>query len=418
MLRIGQIESTAQNNLYTDGNVAGGIAATRLRAAALNAIQEELAYIIENSGGTLSTSDTTQVLTTLKALFKTNASLTAIGIGQTVLSTTSAIDLQTFVFTTGANYIVSSSNLTNLPAGISFPASTGISVTVDYISTSATRIGLTLMVDTVTDASYNVYRILGVGSPGSRVWSVRQVYDSTDTIPLANGGTGATTQSGALTNFGLVANSDVSGAIGRLIKAQAITSSTTFTPQSATKFLHVQAIAPGGGSVGCPATSSSQTGGCPGGYHGQYIDIIIPVSAFGASVSITIGSPGSAGTGASGTATAGGNTSFGSIFTLGGGPAGGAGVVGSGALISGSQYLSGQTYSSTITPLKGTSNITRNPQFIQVTAGIATGYSPHLSPMEGGYYGSGAEGVYSAASSAQTAGFSGRAGIMIIEEYA
>lgn len=69
MLRIGQVEPTAQNNLYTDGNVAGGIAATRLRAAAFNAIQEELAYIIENSGGSLSTSDNTQVLTALKELF-------------------------------------------------------------------------------------------------------------------------------------------------------------------------------------------------------------------------------------------------------------------------------------------------------------------------------------------------------------
>lgn len=69
MLRIGQVEPTAQNNLYTDGNVAGGIAATRLRAAAFNAIQEELAYIIENSGGTLDPSDNKQVLKALKALF-------------------------------------------------------------------------------------------------------------------------------------------------------------------------------------------------------------------------------------------------------------------------------------------------------------------------------------------------------------
>lgn len=69
MLRIGQVEPTAQNNLYTDGNVAGGIAATRLRAAAFNAIQEELAYIIENSGSTLNPSDNTQVLKALKELF-------------------------------------------------------------------------------------------------------------------------------------------------------------------------------------------------------------------------------------------------------------------------------------------------------------------------------------------------------------
>ena len=40
MLRIGQVEATAtQDGKYTDGSVAGGIAATRLRAAAFNAIR-------------------------------------------------------------------------------------------------------------------------------------------------------------------------------------------------------------------------------------------------------------------------------------------------------------------------------------------------------------------------------------------
>ncbi|GJL37781.1 hypothetical protein TUM17576_46010 [Enterobacter hormaechei] len=73
MLRIGQVEPTAQNNLYTDGNVAGGIAATRLRAAAFNAIQEELAHIVETTGVSLSVSDTTQVLTALQKLLLTRA---------------------------------------------------------------------------------------------------------------------------------------------------------------------------------------------------------------------------------------------------------------------------------------------------------------------------------------------------------
>ncbi|WNJ81699.1 hypothetical protein RJE46_10875 [Cedecea neteri] len=69
MLRIGQVENTAQNGKYTDGNVAGGVAATRLRAAAFNAIQEELANIVESAGMQLSVDDMTQVLTALKKLF-------------------------------------------------------------------------------------------------------------------------------------------------------------------------------------------------------------------------------------------------------------------------------------------------------------------------------------------------------------
>lgn len=73
MLRIGQVESSATaDGTYTDGNVAGGISATRLRASAFNAIQEELAHIVESTGVDLDVDDTTQVLTALKAMFAAN----------------------------------------------------------------------------------------------------------------------------------------------------------------------------------------------------------------------------------------------------------------------------------------------------------------------------------------------------------
>ncbi|MEY6764277.1 carbohydrate kinase [Kluyvera ascorbata] len=70
MLRIGQVESSATaDGKYTDGSVAGGIAATRLRAAAFNAIQEELANIVESAGMSLDPDDMTQVLAALKKQF-------------------------------------------------------------------------------------------------------------------------------------------------------------------------------------------------------------------------------------------------------------------------------------------------------------------------------------------------------------
>ncbi|MDE9731314.1 hypothetical protein L2X01_25000, partial [Citrobacter freundii] len=69
MLRIGQVEATAtQDGKYTDGSVAGGIAATRLRAAALNAMQEELAHIVESAGLALDINDMTQVLKAIQKL--------------------------------------------------------------------------------------------------------------------------------------------------------------------------------------------------------------------------------------------------------------------------------------------------------------------------------------------------------------
>lgn len=74
MLRIGQIEATATpDKKYTDGSVAGGVAATRLRAAAFNAMQEELAHIVEEAGLTLDVNDMTQVLAALRKLFLSRA---------------------------------------------------------------------------------------------------------------------------------------------------------------------------------------------------------------------------------------------------------------------------------------------------------------------------------------------------------
>lgn len=74
MLRIGQVESSATvDGKYTDGSVAGGIAATRLRAAAFNAMQEELAHIVESTGVVLDVADTTQVLVALQKIFAGNS---------------------------------------------------------------------------------------------------------------------------------------------------------------------------------------------------------------------------------------------------------------------------------------------------------------------------------------------------------
>lgn len=69
MLRIGQVEATAtQDGKYTDGIVAAGVAATRLRAAAFNAMQEELAHIVESAGLALDINDMTQVLKAIQKL--------------------------------------------------------------------------------------------------------------------------------------------------------------------------------------------------------------------------------------------------------------------------------------------------------------------------------------------------------------
>lgn len=98
------------------------------------------------------------------------------GIGRTTfpaLASSPVIDFQQFDFTTGSNYMSSSSAFLNTPAGVVYAANTGVSVSVDYIASTATRIGLTLIPDTALDSNYKIYHLLGVGAKGSRVWTVR-----------------------------------------------------------------------------------------------------------------------------------------------------------------------------------------------------------------------------------------------------
>ena len=103
MLRIGQVEATAtQDGKYTDGSVAGGIAATRLRAAAFNAMQEELAHIVESAGLALDINDMTQVLKAIQKLTLSRANPFAdIKSDGTVQTALSNLGLDRFVQTKG-----------------------------------------------------------------------------------------------------------------------------------------------------------------------------------------------------------------------------------------------------------------------------------------------------------------------------
>ena len=226
---------------------------------------------------------------------------------------------------------------------------------------------------------------------------------------------GAASVATALTNLG---SSD--GTLnGRLIGSpKVILASGNYTWSAGTRFIRVRAIAAGGGGGGCPATSSSQTGGSQAGFYGQYIDVIIPVSALTAPVAVVIGSGGVGGAAGANQGTTGGNTSFGSIFTLGGGPGGSPGNVNSGAIVGGIGVYTGRTLTSTITPINSSNGMASSTQFYQSTAGVALGYSSVQSAIEGGFYGRGGEGLYLVSSSGAAAGGTGKSGLMIIEEYA
>lgn len=132
------------------------------------------------------------------------AQLSRIGIGLPTQADMANFDWQNFVFTSGANYVTSYNTWVNPPAGITYNAGTRVSIRVIYISTtSGPRMGLELTPDTGAAANFKVYKLLCVGAAGSRVFTVREEWNSANPIPISGGGTGATTAAGALVNLGL-----------------------------------------------------------------------------------------------------------------------------------------------------------------------------------------------------------------------
>lgn len=224
-----------------------------------------------------------------------------------------------------------------------------------------------------------------------------------------------------------------------------LTSSATFTHQTATKWLHIRACGAGGGGGGVPGTNSGNQASAGGGQCGQYIDIWVPAVSFGTApfpITIGAGGPGGAGTTPSTNGVSGGNTVIGSLVTLLGGAGGTAGQWGAGQAI----YFSNHEFSVPI-PSLGTiiSALPRGTgpglSFVLGTSGSQSkggdGGSTPLgsggpgaisnqviaSGMTGGEggsavgYGAGGGGASVGYNAAAQYGGAGASGIVIIEEY-
>lgn len=138
--------------------------------------------------------------------------LSGFGIGLPTQTTISNFDFQNFVFTSGANYLASSTSWLNVPAGVSYPTGLTISITVDYIANAGNNIGLTLIPNTVTNANFIVYKVLASGVHGSRTFAIRTEWNSANPVSITGGGHGANTLAGAQSALGIVA--DAFGASG------------------------------------------------------------------------------------------------------------------------------------------------------------------------------------------------------------
>ncbi|NIL21487.1 hypothetical protein HB991_02975 [Yersinia mollaretii] len=127
--------------------------------------------------------------------------LTGMGIGLPSMTVIANFDWQNFAFTSGANYLTAYNTWLNPPAGVTYNAGTAVSITVDNISSS--QVGLTLIPLTVSNTNYRVFKVIGVGAAGSRVFTVREIPTSANPVPISGGGTGAATAAEALVNLGL-----------------------------------------------------------------------------------------------------------------------------------------------------------------------------------------------------------------------
>ncbi|MEI9881658.1 gp53-like domain-containing protein [Atlantibacter hermannii] len=119
-----------------------------------------------------------------------------LGMGLSAVPTLSSFDWQQFDMSSGAIYRVAADNIVNMPSGIAFASGTGVFIKIDGTSANGTRFSVEVIPDTALDANYRAFKVLGVGTKGMRVFSVRQVFTSADVIPLASGGLGANTPEG------------------------------------------------------------------------------------------------------------------------------------------------------------------------------------------------------------------------------
>lgn len=133
-----------------------------------------------------------------------SVNLGPLGIGLPTQPVISNFDWQNFVFTSGANYLTNYGNWLNTPVGLGYSGTMSVSISVDFISTSGNYINVTLTPSTTSNATFKVYKVLSVGAPGSRVFTVREEWNSANPIPITGGGTGANTLSGAKTALGIV----------------------------------------------------------------------------------------------------------------------------------------------------------------------------------------------------------------------
>lgn len=141
----------------------------------------------------------TPVLTSKNGL--ENLELPTLGIAGTGDILT-ALDWQQFNFVPGARYFIKSSDMSNVPAQI-FITQPTFNAVMDVIGYDGITRHVDIWFSSTPDEYFSRYQVMIAGHQGSRTFSVRRIWTSSEPVPLSGGGTGASTPAGARSNLEL-----------------------------------------------------------------------------------------------------------------------------------------------------------------------------------------------------------------------
>lgn len=193
---------------------------------------------------------------------------------------------------------------------------------------------------------------------------------------------------------------------------QVFTASGTYTKPAGARRIRVRVVGGGGGGGGVGTGNNAAGGGGGGGYSEKFID-----AAAITTVTVTVGSAGAAGSSAGGQGGTGGTSSFGAYCSATGGVGGDGGASATGVSNGG---IGGSGSSGDINSYgqPGTANFGTTASGgggSSALGGGGRGVNNSLSPASGNAYGGGGAGAGN--NSGASAGATGAAGIVIVEEF-
>lgn len=207
--------------------------------------------------------------------------------------------------------------------------------------------------------------------------------------------------------------------------AAVFTSNGTYTPPAGLKAVRVrvQGAGGGGGAAGGSLAAQASTGGGGGG--GGFSEEIIPASALGASVAVTVGAGGTAGAAGSGVpGGTGGTSSFGAFLSASGGAGGDYGVSSAAGTTGGGLGGSGTGGTLNMDGRRGGRGrvLLGEPTGPGLGGGSVLGQGADGAPgtsaaagIPGSGYGAGGSGGLLRASQSTVAGGAGTQGVVIVE---